>query len=113
MEKARQFACLKDSAALRRRRTWQRQYLFVAATMPAGAGQTVAGDLGRLFKDLVWLSGPTLHEAQRRVAHAWVAVTEDSWRRALQVGGAGLNRLGPSNGPGRSNGGPSGTGCYP
>ena len=54
--------------------------------MPAGAGQTVAGDLGRLFKDLIWLSGPTLHEAQRRVAHAWVAVTEDSWRRALQVG---------------------------
>ncbi|EIE24767.1 P-loop containing nucleoside triphosphate hydrolase protein, partial [Coccomyxa subellipsoidea C-169] len=67
------------------RRTWKRQYLFVAATMPSGAGQTVAGDLGRLFPDLLWLSGPSLHEAQRRVAHTWLPITQDSWRSSLQA----------------------------
>lgn len=67
------------------RRTWKRQYLFVAATMPSGAGQTVAGDLGRLFPDLLWLSGTSLHEAQRRVSHTWLPVTQDTWRSTLQA----------------------------
>ncbi|CAL8464060.1 g3595 [Coccomyxa elongata] len=65
-------------------RTWKRQYLFVAATMPSGEGKTVAGDLARLFPDLLWLSGSSLHEAQRQVAHTWLPVTDDTWRSTLQ-----------------------------
>jgi hypothetical protein len=67
------------------RRSWQRQYIFVAATMPTGAGHTVAGDLGRMFPDLVWLSGGDLHRALRQVAHAWLPVTQATWKQALQV----------------------------
>lgn len=67
------------------RRTWQRQYMFVAATMPSGAGSSVAGDLRRMFPDLFWLSGNSLHMAQARVAHTWLPVTADSWQQALQV----------------------------
>lgn len=59
--------------------------MFVAATMPSGEGKTVAGDLARLFPDLLWLSGSSLHEAQRQVAHTWLPVTEDTWRSALQA----------------------------
>lgn len=67
------------------RRAWQRQYLFVAATMPSGAGSSVAGDLRRMFPDLTWLTGQTLHEAQARVSHTWLPVEEDSWQQTLQV----------------------------
>ncbi len=53
--------------------------------MPAGAGASVAGDLRRSFPDLVWLTGRALHEAQARVSHAWLPVTQDSWQQTLQV----------------------------
>ncbi len=57
----------------------------MAATMPSGFGQTVAGELSKRFPNLVWLSGPSLHEAQRRVSHTWLPVTEDTWQQTLQV----------------------------
>ncbi|KAK9814617.1 hypothetical protein WJX72_008764 [[Myrmecia] bisecta] len=65
-------------------RDWKRQYIFVAATMPSGAGKSVKADLQRLMPDAVWLNSMRLHYAQRGLTHHWVAATEDMWRETLQ-----------------------------
>ena len=57
----------------------------MAATMPAGEGKSVAGDLRRMMPGLQWLTGDALHEAQRHVANAWVPVTREGWQDALKV----------------------------
>ena len=67
------------------RRTWKRQYIFVAATMPSGEGKSVAGDLGRIMPGLQWLTGASLHEVQQHVSKAWVPVTQDTQGTALKV----------------------------
>lgn len=68
-----------------RRRTWTRQYIFVAATMPAGEGKSVAGDLSRMMPDLQWLTGQSLHEVQPRISQTWLPVTQEMRRDALKV----------------------------
>ena len=73
-----------------RRRTWKRQYIFVAATMPAGEGKSVAADLRCMMPGLQWLTGDALHEAQRHVANTWVPVTRDNWQDALKVAASAL-----------------------
>lgn len=65
---------------------WRRQYIFAAATMPAGeVGKSVGADLRRLVPKAVWLNGQMLHRAQSLVTHRWVPVTEDTWAAQLQV----------------------------
>lgn len=59
--------------------------MFVAATMPAGEGKSVTGDLSRLMPDLKWLTGQALHEVQQRVSQAWVPVTQETCQDALKV----------------------------
>ncbi|KAK9846625.1 hypothetical protein WJX81_007883 [Elliptochloris bilobata] len=65
-------------------RTWRRQYVYVAATLPAEGGRSVANDLKKLQPDAVWVSAPRLHAALRNVRHAWRPVDEGSWRSTLQ-----------------------------
>ena len=68
-----------------RRRDWRRQYVFVAATMPAEGKKSTAAELREAFPDAVWLSGTALHRAQRRVWHRWLHVGRDEWEDALVV----------------------------
>jgi hypothetical protein len=69
------------------RPTWQRQHVFVAATIPAGeAGKSVAGNLLRLTPEAKRLNGSRLHKSQRRIRHNWIRVDDTSWQSVLQVG---------------------------
>ena len=67
------------------RRTWTRQYIFVAATMPSGEGKSVASDLKSMMPDLQWLTGQSLHEVQPRVSQTWLPVTQETRQDALKV----------------------------
>ena len=72
---------------------WRRQYIFAAATMPAGeAGKSVGATLKRMVPGAVWLNGRALHRAQALVTHHWVPVTEDAWAAALQVQSHGYGK---------------------
>ena len=62
-----------------------RQYIFVAATMPAGEGKSVAADLKRMMPDLQWLTGQSLHEVQPRVSQTWLPITQETRQDALKV----------------------------
>ena len=65
---------------------WRRQYIFAAATMPAGeAGKSVAAELRKLMPKAVWLQGRALHKGQSAVQHRWVPVAQASWASALQA----------------------------
>lgn len=49
----------------------QRQYLFVAATMPSLTKADVGIELQKRFKDAVWVSGDMLHQIKPHVEHVW------------------------------------------
>ena len=59
---------------------WLRQYVFVAATMPAEGDHTVGAEIAESFPDAVWLAGEPLHRARRSVTHAWRQFSEE-WER--------------------------------
>ena len=43
-------------------RQFERQYIFVAATMPSEGKKSVAAELQQKFPGLLWLAGRHLHE---------------------------------------------------
>lgn len=55
---------------------WQRQYLFVAATMPAEGERSVGAEIAERFPDAVWLAGLQLHQSKRSVEHVWRRVDD-------------------------------------
>ena len=70
--------------------SWKRQYVFVAATMPAEGDTSVGAEIAARFPEAAWLSGRQLHQSKRAVEHDWRRV-EDSLARAevLQASGGG------------------------
>eukprot|EP00879_Flechtneria_rotunda_P008684 GHRR01009097.1.p1 GENE.GHRR01009097.1~~GHRR01009097.1.p1 ORF type:complete len:519 (+),score=156.17 GHRR01009097.1:211-1767(+) len=67
---------------------FRRQYLLVAATMPALTKGDVGVALQKRFKEAAWVSGDMLHQIKPHVQHQWVKVgeqgTEDALVQALQ-----------------------------
>ena len=66
-------------------RQFQRQYIFVAATLPSEGKKSTATSLQKKFPDLVWLAGNRLHQGLSTVQWAWQQTSEDTWKTALQV----------------------------
>lgn len=68
-------------------RTWERQYVFVAATMPEepDGARGVSVDLRKRFPGLQWLAGRQLHQAQQKLQHTWVSVSDANWESSLVV----------------------------
>lgn len=64
-------------------RQFQRQYIFVAATLPSEGKKSTAQDLKNRFPELVWLAGNRLHQGVSTVTWKWRETTEDIWRDAL------------------------------
>lgn len=65
---------------------WQRQYVFVAATMPTEGGHTVGAELAASFPSAVWLAGRQLHMTGHKVDHTWRSVGSEGERaQALRV----------------------------
>lgn len=46
---------------------WKRQYMFVAATMPAALSADVGTNIKDMYPDAVWLSGDLLHRSKPQV----------------------------------------------
>ncbi|KAL3143476.1 hypothetical protein ABBQ38_002284 [Trebouxia sp. C0009 RCD-2024] len=65
-------------------RQFERQYIFVAATLPSEGKKSTASSLQKMFPDLVWLAGRRLHQGLSTVAWTWRETTQDTWRSALQ-----------------------------
>jgi superfamily II DNA/RNA helicase len=61
--------------------SWQRQYAFVAATMPSEGDTSVGAELTARFPGATWLAGRQLHQSKRSVEHTWRRV-EDGQHRA-------------------------------
>nr|GEW21670.1 DEAD-box ATP-dependent RNA helicase 22 [Tanacetum cinerariifolium] len=70
-----------------KKRDWRRareiyerskQYIFVAATLPANGKRTAGGELKRLFPEAKWVSGLYLHRHNPRLEQKWVEVTVDT-----------------------------------
>ncbi|KAK9104663.1 hypothetical protein Scep_021507 [Stephania cephalantha] len=55
-----------------------KQYIFVAATLPANGKMTAGGVLKRMFPDAVWTSGNYLHRHNPRLEQRWVEVTVET-----------------------------------
>ncbi len=66
-------------------RQFERQYVFVAATLPSEGKKSIANDLRRMFPELVWLAGNRLHQGLSTVTWAWRETTQQTWKTALQV----------------------------
>ena len=66
-------------------RQFERQYVFVAATLPSEGKKSIANDLRRMFPELVWLAGNRLHQGLSTVTWAWREITQETWKTALQV----------------------------
>ncbi len=66
-------------------RQFERQYVFVAATLPSEGKKSIANDLRRMFPELVWLAGNRLHQGLSTVTWAWQETTQETWKTALQV----------------------------
>lgn len=66
-------------------RQFERQYIFVAATLPSEGKKSTASSLQKMFPDLVWLAGRRLHQGLSTVAWTWRETTQDTWRSTLQV----------------------------
>lgn len=50
---------------------WRRQYVFVAATMPAATYNDVGTDIQKLYPDATWVATEALHTSKPNVTHAW------------------------------------------
>ncbi|GFH29778.1 DEAD box RNA helicase CiRH22, partial [Haematococcus lacustris] len=50
---------------------WRRQYVFVAATMPAVTLHDVGTQIEKLYPDAEWVATPSLHTSKTQVEHAW------------------------------------------
>lgn len=76
-----------SSKRARGSRTWERQYVFVAATMPEEpeGARGVSVDLRRRFPNLQWLAGRQLHQAQQQLRHTWLPVSDATWEPSLMV----------------------------
>lgn len=61
--------------------SWRRQYVFVAATMPAEGERSVGAEIAARFPQAAWLAGRQLHQSKRALEHAWRRV-EDAEERA-------------------------------
>ena len=66
-------------------RRYARQYVFVAATLPAESKMSVGAQLQRRFPGLRWLHSERLHQGQRSLRHTWLEVDEQGWQTALQA----------------------------
>lgn len=53
---------------------WRRQYVFVAATMPAITPDDVGSQIERLFPDAKWVASSALHTSKPSVQHTWLEV---------------------------------------
>nr|XP_029118567.1 DEAD-box ATP-dependent RNA helicase 22 isoform X2 [Elaeis guineensis] len=60
-----------------------KQYIFVAATLPASGKKTAGGVLKRMFPDATWVSGNYLHRHNPRLEQRWIEVTADTQVDAL------------------------------
>ncbi|KAK3443112.1 hypothetical protein EUGRSUZ_B03365 [Eucalyptus grandis] len=75
-----------------KRRDWRRvrktyarskQYIFVAATLPANGKKTAGAVLKKMFPDASWISGNYLHYHNPRLEHQWIEVDVDTQVDAL------------------------------
>jgi hypothetical protein len=71
-----------DAAAGVRGPAWRRQYVFVAATMPAEGERSVGAEIAARFPEAAWLSGRQLHQSKRAVSHEWRRVEGPQQRAA-------------------------------
>lgn len=60
--------------------SWRRQYIFVAATMPAEGERSVGAELAARFPDATWLAGRQLHQSKRALQHSWRQVDDEHHR---------------------------------
>ncbi|CAI0627541.1 unnamed protein product [Linum tenue] len=60
-----------------------KQYIFVAATLPANGKRTAGAVLKRMFPDARWVNGNYLHRHNPRLERKWFEVTVDSQVDAL------------------------------
>ncbi|CAI0386466.1 unnamed protein product [Linum tenue] len=60
-----------------------KQYIFVAATLPANGKRTAGAVLKRMFPEANWVSGSYLHRHNPRLERKWFEVTVDSQVDAL------------------------------
>ncbi|KAK6931106.1 Helicase, C-terminal [Dillenia turbinata] len=73
----------KDWRRVRKYYNRSKQYIFVAATLPANGKKTAGGVLKRMFHDAKWVSGNYLHCHSPRLEQKWVEVTIDTQVDAL------------------------------
>ncbi|KAI3433104.1 uncharacterized protein J3R85_007309 [Psidium guajava] len=75
-----------------KKRDWRRvrkiyerskQYIFVAATLPANGKKTAGAVLKKMFPDASWVSGNYLHYHNPRLDHQWIEVDVDTQVGAL------------------------------
>lgn len=66
-------------------RQFERQYIFVAATLPSEGKKSTATSLQKMLPDLVWLAGRRLHQGLSTVTWTWRETTLDTWKSTLQV----------------------------
>ena len=50
---------------------WQRQYIFVAATMPSEGDRSVGEQIRAAFPDARWFAGRALHQSSAALEHRW------------------------------------------
>lgn len=53
---------------------WRRQYIFVAATMPAVTSSDVGGEIQHMFPEATWIATDLLHQSKPVVQHSWIEV---------------------------------------
>lgn len=79
--------------------SWKRQYMFVAATMPAEGDTSVGAQLLARFPQAAWLTGRQLHQSKRALLHRWQRVEDEAHRsQMLQEVVAGDEQLAAGTG---------------
>ncbi|MEW5303354.1 MAG: hypothetical protein WDW38_001680 [Sanguina aurantia] len=62
---------------------WRRQYIFVAATMPAVTSSDVGGEIQHMFPEATWIATDLLHQSKPVVQHSWIEVSKSNWQSTL------------------------------
>lgn len=62
---------------------WKRQYVFVAATMPAVTFSDVGSQIQHMYPQAEWVSTEALHTSKPNLSHSWVEVTDSTSHAAL------------------------------